>query len=463
MQGDGFRSIRRVAAAAALFLAAGLVSAGSPPPEKVALTNAKIIPIVGEGLDSGTILIERGRIVAIGKDVEVPFDARVFDLKGKTVMPGLVHPNCYRGTDGANEARPITPQLDTADSIDPSQIFFEDQLRIGIAAINVMPGDNTVIGGLGRIVRPIGLTPAQMTIAEGAFLKVCISPRAGYDRMLQMASLRETFTELDSYLEKLAEKRYEDKLRDEQKKMDVGLAEQRKRGRALIRAEDVDDEHRNILRARGGIVRFGGEDGPTLFKPLGAMVTVRSAMDVAPAVKLAKEFGFFDRTVFVLGPETFKAISELKSAARPVILPEEMIHRETDPLTGDQTEVFVPKRFFDAGLLFAITPGSDQSMPERMPTYQAARCVRGGIPRDVALRAITLNAAKVLGLDDRIGSIEVGKEAYLTVFSGDPLDFNSVVEKVFIEGIPAYEREKDVRIQRLLSTESQPAAAGGGE
>jgi imidazolonepropionase-like amidohydrolase len=106
-------------------------------------------------------------------------------------------------------------------------------------------------------------------------------------------------------------------------------------------------------------------------------------------------------------------------------------------------------------LLFALLPGIDASLPERMLTYQAARCVREGVSRDDALRAITLNPARILGLADRLGSLEPGKEAYLAVYSGDPLDFSSIVEKVFIEGILAYERERDVRMQRLTT----PAAA----
>jgi imidazolonepropionase-like amidohydrolase len=77
--------------------------------------------------------------------------------------------------------------------------------------------------------------------------------------------------------------------------------------------------------------------------------------------------------------------------------------------------------------------------------------VRYGVPRDEALKAITLNPAKMLGLDKRLGSLEPGKDANVVIFSGDPLDFNSVVEQVFIDGIPAYERAKDVRLQRLLS------------
>lgn len=174
-------------------------------------------------------------------------------------------------------------------------------------------------------------------------------------------------------------------------------------------------------------------------------------MDVGPAIKLAKDNGFLDRAVFVLGNDGFKAIKELKSAARPVVLNWDFLHRETNPLTGKITETFVPKKFAEAGLLYALTPGPDTSLPERMLTYQAARCVREGVSRDDAIRAITLNPAKILGIADRLGSIEVGKDAHLVVYSGDPLEFSSIVEKVFIDGIPCYVREKDVRLQRLLT------------
>jgi imidazolonepropionase-like amidohydrolase len=133
-------------------------------------------------------------------------------------------------------------------------------------------------------------------------------------------------------------------------------------------------------------------------------------------------------------------------------LPTELLYRETNPLTGEIRETFVARKFFDAGLDFALVPGPDDSYAERMLTYQAALCVRHGVPRDVALRAITLTPARMLELEQRLGSIEPGKDAHLVVFSGDPLDFSSVIETVFIDGIPAYEREKDLRLKRLLST-----------
>lgn len=433
----------------------GLASAGAeaaPPPEKVALTGGRIISVVGAPIDKGTVLIERGKITAVGADVEVPYDARVFDVSGKVVFPGMVNVHTWEGLDRPNEPRPVTPHLDVFDAIDPSDLFFEDCLRLGITAVHVLPADDTVIGGVGRVVRPIGLTVGEMTIAEGDFLKIALSPRSGYDRMLQMATLRETFLELDVYLARLAEKRYEEKLKEDEKKIDVGPAQARKRGRPLIRAEDLDDRHRNLLRLTGGSVSNpDGDPLPKLVKPLGAFLYCGAAMDVVPAVKLAKDNGFFDRAVLVLGSESFKAVGELKRAARPVVLPPLLMYRETDPLTGEVRETFVPKPIYKAGLQFALVPGPDDSFAERMLPYQAARCVREGIPRSVAIKAITLTPAKLLGLEKRLGSIEPGKDANLVVFSGDPLDFQSVVERVFINGIPAYDRTKDVRLQRLLS------------
>jgi imidazolonepropionase-like amidohydrolase len=415
---------------------------------------------VGEVLDKGTILIEKGKIAAIGKDIEVPFDARVIDASGKVVFPGLVHAHTWRGLDVANEARPVTPQLDAYDAIDPSQLFFEDCLRLGVTTVHVIQANNTVIGGLGRVVRPIGMSVNEMTVAEGEFLKISVTPRSDYERMLQMASLREAFLELDDYLDRLAEQRYEENLKKEKKEIDVLPAEARKRGKDLIRAEDVDDQHKNLLRLRGGQVRVAGQDGPTLFKPLGAFLYCGNAMDVAPAAQLAKDNGFFHRAVFVIGGETYKAVAELKAAARPVVLPPDLVYREVDQLTGDVKETFVPKKIADAGLQYAIVPSLDDSLSERMMTYQAARLVRSGIARDEAIRAITINPAKILGLEKRVGSLEVGKDANIAIYSGDPLDYNSVVEKVLIDGILAYEREKDPRIQRLLSKD---ATSGGGK
>ncbi|MCH7870530.1 MAG: amidohydrolase family protein [Planctomycetes bacterium] len=444
-----FNKLHAAGAALLLVILGSAVSLAAGA-DKVALVGGRIIPVVGDEISKGTILIERGKIVDFGEKLEIPFDAKVIDVSGKVVFPGMVDAHTWRGLDIPNESRPVTPQLSAYDAIDPSRLNFEDMLRNGITTVHVIQANNTVIGGVGWVVRPIGLSLSEMTVAQELALKISITPKRGFDRLRQMATLRATFLELHDYLDKLAEERYEAELEKQEKKIEVGPAEARKRGRELIRAEDIDDEHRNLLRLCGTV---GDRPRPPLDR-IGAFIYCGNAMDVAHAVKIAKDNGFFDRTVFVLGGETYKAIAELKAAARPVILPTDLVYRESDPLTGKISEVFVPSIIAKAGLLYAVGPGPDASLPERMMNYQAARLVRNGISRSDALRAITINPAKILGLDKRLGSIEKGKDANLVIFSGDPLDFNSVVEMVLIDGIPAYERDKDVRLKRLLAPAS---------
>lgn len=438
-----FRSLGICTLAASAALAS---SAQTSPPDKLALTGARIITVSGGEIDGGTILIEFGRIKAVGKEVEIPYDAMEVDFTGKVIMPGLIDPHSWNGLDVVNETLPVAPFLDVYDALDPSRLYFEDALRDGITTVHVAQGHNTVIAGLTRVVRPIGLSVDEMTIMPRLALKMSITPRGGYDRMKQLAVFRETFLELDEYLERLAERKYEEKLEKEGKKMDVGPAEARTRGKELLTDEDYDDLHANLVRLKRG--------------DLAAWVHVGNAMDVAPAVKLGVEHGFLNQTVFIVGSETFKAMAELKQAGRPVVLPEQLLYRERDAISGEITEFFLPSLYHEAGLTFALQSNPSGSLAERYLTYQAALCVRNGIPREVALKSITLHPAAMLGLGDRLGSIEVGKVANLTVYSGDPLDFSSWVEHVYIDGVHAYDRTRDPRLKELLRTESrtQPAA-----
>jgi hypothetical protein len=267
--------------------------------------------------------------------------------------------------------------------------------------------------------------------------------------MTQMATMREAFLELEYYLENLAEKRYEEQLKEDKKEIDVLPEEARKRGRDLIRDEDLDDKHRNLVSLTSG--------------RLGAWIYCGSATDVAPAIRTAKENGFLDQTVFVLGTEAYRAVEELKQAGRPVVLSSTLVHQERDPITGELHETFVPKVIHDAGLSYSLLPSDSSTVAERYLTYQAACCVRHGIPRQAALEAITLNAARMLGVEDRLGSLEVGKAAYIVVLSGDPFDFNSWVEKAYIDGILAYDRQSDVRLKELLGLEKKAAEKAAAE
>jgi len=422
--------------------------------QTVFLEGGRVIPVVGPPLNKANVLIKNGKIAEIGPEVKAPFDAKVYDVSGKTLFPGMidVHTN-GSGVDRANETPPVTPFLNVYDAIDPSQLFYEDALRDGVLALHVIQGNNCAIGAMSRVVRPIGMTPNQMTIAADVALKMSITPKSGFDRMMQMATLREAFRKLADDMEQLAEKKYEDSLRERNKPLDVSPDEARKRGKEMLTDEDTARKNRSLLQLTRGKLRV--------------FVYCRNAMDVAPAVKLAKANGFFDQTVFVLGTECYKAVDELEKAGRPVVLDANLIHRETDPISGKEKETFVPKVFDKTDLNFALQRRPGSSLGERYLWYQAARCVREGMDRDKALKTITLYPAQMIGLADRLGSLEVGKDANILVLSGDPLDAQTWVEHGFIEGVHVYDRDKDIRLKQLLSSPKEelkgPAAAETAE
>ncbi|MFQ5429374.1 MAG: amidohydrolase family protein [Phycisphaerae bacterium] len=449
----------RCAAVFALTAAVWFAASRAGVAQTLLLQGGRIIPVAGPEIKKGDILIEDGRIMKIiprrpgrggAKTDEVPFDAKVIDVSGKVLFPGMIDVHTTGGLDVPNESPPVTPFLNVYDAIDPSQLFFEDALRDGVTSIHVIPGNNCVIAGLSRVVHPIGMTPDEMTTAPDVAIKLSLSPKRGFDRMLQMATFRETFAKLDEDMAKLAERRYEETLREEKRDLDVAPEEAQERGRKLIRDEDVPEKDRNLLRLTQGKLR--------------AFVYCGKAMDVPAAVALSKAHGFFDQSVFVLGGECYKAIDALKKAGRPVVLDADLIYREIDPITGEEKETFVPSLVDQAGLKFALQRKRGASLGERYLWYQAARCVREGISRPKALKAITVWPAEMLGLGDRLGSIEPDKDANILVLSGDPLDAQTWVERVFVQGAEVYDRDEDIRLKRLLAppeAELGPSATAG--
>jgi imidazolonepropionase-like amidohydrolase len=398
---------------------------------KVLLKGARIIPVSGPEIASGSILIEYGKIAAVGADVAAPFDARVIDCTGKVVMPGMIEALTARGLDYANETMDIGVFMQAADAVDPSDKFFEEALRQGVTSVHVCQGENTVMSGVSRVVRPIGLTVQEMTVRAEGGVRLMFGAKQGYDRSVQLAVLREAFDDLDRYLEKLAEQLYEEDVKKKGQVVTVPPAEARKLGKDMITLAKVDDMHRNLLRLRQG--------------RLDVYATCPKAMDVKVAIDFAKEEGFFDRLTFVIGAECHKAAAALKEAGRPVVVPwRQMIATERDRMTFEDVETFVPKVLADKKIAFALSDAPQ-------PWYEAARCVRNGVPRAAALAAVTAHAATAIGLESRLGTLEPGKDGNVIVLSGDPLDSMTWVESVFIEGVQVYERAKDKRLRDLLT------------
>src|SRR6202008_1073876 len=148
------------------------------------------------------------------------------------------------------------------------------------------------------------------------------------------------------------------------------------------------------------------------------------AMDVVRGIDWLKEMKLLEKTVFVVGTESFKVVKELKDTGRPVILSGVLVHKELDPRTGKDVETFVPKKFADAGVPFVLQPNGFGFTADGQLWDQAAPCARDG-----ALKAGTQWAADAIGMGDSLGAIAPGRLANLLILSGDPLAQSTVVEK----------------------------------
>ncbi len=417
--------------------------------EKYAIKAGRIMTAPGSELENGVIVMEGGRITAVGKadEVEVPWDAEVLDVPNLVAFPGFVEAHSSRGMDRSNENLDVTPFLNLRDSIDPVNFYFEDALRSGITTINVQHGQNCVVGGQGMVVRPHGMTVEQMLVRPDSGLKMVASPKSGKSHATQAQALRGAFDDLRRHLEDLVQEKKDGKDYARREALYQGreLDGEKAKGKAMggstwkvegleqVPRGEIAEEHEALLDVVEGRIPVWFECG--------------GPMDVSLAVEVAKANGFLEKTALVLDNSCWKAADEIAASGRPVVLDSNLMHTERNPVTGEEVETFVPSVFKEKGVKLALqSAGSGASSL----WYQAARCVAHGFTREEALAAVTTTPAEMLGLGDRVGKLEAGMDASVVLFSGDPLSVQSFVEYVVIGGDLVYDRSKDVRAKHLL-------------
>lgn len=453
------RVVRVGVVVAAALLCASVAQADG----KLAIKAGKIITSpTAPVIEKGVIVIENGRITAIGKDVKIPWDAPVIDAPNATAFPGYVEAHTFRGMDRANESPDLViPFLTVRDSIDPVNFFFEDCLRSGITTINVQQGNDCIVAAQGMVVRPVGLTIDEMAVKYPAGVKMSATPRRGASAATQAQALRRVFSDLRRYLEQLVQEKKDgnDRARREALYQGRDLEGEKSKGRAMtgsawtvpgleaIPRGEIDEKQEPLLALVEG--------------KLPAFIWCGRPADVHLAIEVARDNGFLARTTLVIDPSCWKAADAIAAANLPVVLQGGVMHTEYDALTGEEIETFVPKVLHDKKIRFALN--SSNATNESL-WYQAALCVANGLPRADALAAVTTAPAAMLGLDKRVGSLEVGKDANVLLLSGDPLSVTTWVDHVVVEGVEVYDRSKDVRVLQLTSGK-QPAntAAMGAE
>ncbi len=382
----------------------------------VVIKAGRIITVSGEEIQNGVIVIRDGKIDAVGANIEVPWDAKVIDAGKRVVMPGFIESHSFRGVDSANENVPSVPFVSTFDSIAPALPYFEDSLRQGITSIFVVPGNWTMIGGQGCVVRPVGITAEKMTIIKNHALKLSLQPPQGVSRMAHIAAIRKELDEMVEYLRTL----------DEQKQVKVAAG-------GSSKTPEIELKRETMARLLQGKTP--------------AFVYCPTASDVLKAIELSKQYKF--RMKLVLGRDTWKAAADIAKEKIEVILPPDMVFWETDEEKHEETLRVLPSIFAKAGVTFAFQTDNG-TLGSSYLWYQAATAVKYGLPRADALKAVTLNAARALDLQDRFGSIEKGRDANLLILTGDPLDAQTWVDQVVIEGKVVYERDKDEKLKRVL-------------
>lgn len=373
------------------------------------IEGAKIYPISGEPF-IGTIVVSEGKITAVGENVQIPKDAERLDGTGKILMPGFIdahtHIGLYpeamgwAGEDYNEKSGPITPQVDALDSIYADDIAFSETLAGGITTVMITPGSANVVGGQCVVLKTRSRNlVTEMLIRQHAGLKIAFgeNPRRIYGNQGKMPTTR------------------------------MGVAALLRE--TLQKAVEYRNKQRQSEEGQGS-VDFGMEAiGRVIAGDMPLRAHAHRADDIATAIRIAKEFDL--EIVIEHATEGDKVVDLLVEEDVPVIVGPTMTFRSKMEVK-DRDFVTLAK-LEKAGARFSITSDHPVVPCGYLPLY-AGIAVRHGLSEKAALEAITIQPAKVLGVDDRVGSIEVGKDADLVLWNGHPFSGMSKPEWVMVDG-----------------------------
>jgi imidazolonepropionase-like amidohydrolase len=408
-----------------------------------AITGARIVPVSGAEIPRGTVVIRGGLIAAVGANVAAPPDARVIDGTGLTVYPGLIDANTNLGMPASQQPRPATggaggvaaivaaqqqatpavsspnssqpvglqPEILASDVVRPGGEQIEAARNAGLTAALTAPREG-IFMGQSAVINLAGETPQQMIVRSPIALHVGFTPlRAGtYPGSLLgvFAAIRQMMLDAQRYREANA------------------VYEKSPRG---LRRPDQDKSLAALV--------------PVLARQMPLVVYADRQRDIERALDLAQEFNV--RLVIAGGAESWRVTERLAAAKVPVLLSLNYPRRTTaetpeadpDPVRVLRERVDAPKtagRLAAAGVRFAFQSGGLSNMNDYLGNV--SKSLDNGLARDEAVRALTIRAAEILGVEAQLGTIEVGKIANLTVARGDLFARDRRITHVFIDGRP---------------------------
>lgn len=402
--------------AAGLTLAIGL--GGGPPAAAqsttVAFTNARVIPVSGAEIERGTLVVRDGKVVAVGAagQVQVPSGARVVDLTGKVVMPGLVDTHSHiGGGSGGDASAAMHPDVRIFDSFDARSSGLRRAVAGGITTVNVMPGSGHLMSG----------QTVYLKLRRGSTIDELTIPRADGQPLGGMKMANGT---------------------NSIRPPGGAFPATRSRSAAIVRTQFVKaQEYRERVQKAGSDpaklpARDLGLEG--LVEVLEGTRTVHFHThrhdDILTALRLGREFGFTPVLQHV--SEAWKVADEIAKSGAPASII--VIDSPGGKLEAMDVSIENGAALERAGALVGFHT-DDLITDSRFFLRSAGLAVRYGMSREKALYGMTLAGARMLGLDSRIGSLDAGKDADFIVLSGDPLSVYTMIEQTWIEGAKVFD------------------------
>ena len=371
----------------------------------IALTNGRLYTIENGIIEQGTILLDGGKIAAVGAEVEIPADAQVIDVQGRIVTPGFIDAHTHIGIDeeihqpmgdDCNEmTEPNTAELRAMDAINYRDLSFQDAVKAGITTVMITPGSANVFGGLVAVMKTAGKTYKEMLVNGEAGLKMAFgeNPKRVYGekdkspstRMATMAIARQGFYEAKEYMKKSDEDR----------------------------EFNLQTEH--IAKAlEGGI-------------PVRAHA--HRADDILTAIRMRDEFNL--DLVVEHCTDGHLIVEELKEAGVKVAVGPSLSNRAKVEM--ENVTFRTPGVLASAGVEVAIITDAPCTPIQYLPIC-AGMAMREGMTEEDAFKALTIVPAKILKADDRLGSLAVGKDADVVVWNNHPFEIMGKPELVFVNG-----------------------------
>ena len=381
------------------------------------IKNATIIPMSGPEIENGGLLIENGKIKALGKDIQAPAGAEIIDASGQFVYPGFIDAYTHYGlveiaaissTVDYKEMGKENPEVRAAWAINPFSVHFGTGRINGTTTALVAPTGGT-FPGISALVKMDGWSLPEMAVNEAAtsLINFPMTPRSSGEGM---ATQKESTDDVTSKIV--------DKIKDY-----LGEARRYLQLKALaagnpgIKAPDFNAKYEALA--------------PVLNGTLPVILSVEKAKDIELAIKFVREQKL--KAIFRGCAQGFKVADKIKKADIPVII-DSLYQGPSEPEDGYDAPYRNVVELAKAGITICFSSGDDPGTGKDL-TYHAAKAVAFGLDRNEALKALTTNPAKVFGVDTRLGSLEPGKDADLFISAGDPLDARTDVKAMFINGL----------------------------